>query len=401
LEKEIAEQFCPICGDEVKPLLRYPQYLCKKCAGQAVSIDGKPLDFFNEGVGGGFLAFYSETKEKYDSHVCFVKNRKCFADEARFGGIVIQLMKLTQQEKITGGLVGMLVGDALGVPYEFHERESIPPFNEIEFEPPEYFQRSHSNVPPGTYSDDGAQALCLLASLLEKNKLDTDDLAKKIVAWYRTDYLAVDEVFDVGNQTLRAILNLRKGITPLEAGPNGEMKNGNGSLMRVLPLALWHQGTDRDLIIDAFLQSRITHGHLRSQICCAIYCLWARGILNETDHPFGEAVKTFREIFKEGTKERIELDTKICPEDLHNPEGSGYVVDSLFSSKWANNFENFEKVVKSSISLGNDTDTTACIAGGIAGLKFGIDAIPIRWKKNLRGKDIYLPLLEKLLNRTI
>lgn len=306
---------------------------------------------------------------------------------------------LTKEDRIRGGIVGLLVGDALGVPYEFHSREQIPIFDEIEFEPPANFERAHKGVPAGTWSDDGAQALCLLASLLECGKFDSDDFATKIVAWYREDYLAVDQVFDVGIQTSRAILNLRKGFPPLTAGPAEAQNNGNGSLMRVLPLALWHQGTDLELIADAFDQSAVTHGHLRSKLCCALYCLWARRILQDVENPWDSAVAKIREVFAENTIERNEFENEIRPDNLYEVNGSGYVLDSLFSAKWANGKPNFEETVKAAISLGNDTDTTACIAGGIAGLKFGVNGIPQKWKDNLRGKEIYEPLVEKLLER--
>ena len=305
--------------------------------------------------------------------------------------------KITTAEKIKGGIVGLLVGDALGVPYEFHARESIPPFEKIELEPPAGFNRAHSGVPAGTWSDDGAQALCLLASLLECGRFDADDFAAKIVAWFREDYMAVDQVFDVGIQTQRAILNLRKGVAPLEAGPREEKNNGNGSLMRVLPLALWHRGSDEELIQDAFDQSAVTHGHLRSKLCCALYCLWARQILSDEEDAWEAAVSKLRRTFPENSAERIELEQAVRPDDLYEVQGSGYVLDSLFSAKWACGRTNFEEAVKAAISLGNDTDTTAAIAGGIAGLKFGINGIPARWRENLRGKEINELLLEKLL----
>ena len=308
--------------------------------------------------------------------------------------------KITRADRIKGGIVGLLVGDALGVPYEFHAREAIPPFDEIEFEPPAGFNRAHPGVPAGTWSDDGAQALCLLASLLERGKFDADDFAAKLVAWYREDYMAVDEVFDVGVQTQRAILNLRKGFAPLEAGPRDEKNNGNGSLMRVLPLALWHRGTDEELVADAFAQSSVTHGHLRSQLCCALYCLWARNILNDDDeNPWENAVKKLYDIFPEATPERMEFETRIFPPNADfEIKGGGYVVESLRAAQWlCRKNETYEKTVKAAVALGDDTDTTACIAGGIAGLIHGFEAIPQRWVVNLRGKEIYEPLLEKLL----
>ncbi len=168
--------------------------------------------------------------------------------------------------------------------------------------------------------------------------------------------------------------------------------------MRVLPLALWHRGSDEDLIKDAFDQSAVTHGHLRSKLCCALYCIWARRILQNAENAWEDAVETIYKIFPEGTIERTELETKISPADMiYDVKGSGYVVDSLLAARWANGNKTFEETVRAAISLGDDTDTTACIAGGIAGIKFGVEAIPKRWRDNLRGKEIYEPLLEKLL----
>jgi ADP-ribosyl-[dinitrogen reductase] hydrolase len=309
--------------------------------------------------------------------------------------------KINLTERIAGGIVGLLVGDALGVPYEFHSRESIPFFDEIEFEPPVRFRRSHAAVPPGTWSDDGAQALILLNTLLERGKFDAEHFAAGLVDWYDKGFMAVDgKVFDVGIQTADSIRQLKQGVEPRAAGGSSEYSNGNGSLMRVLPLAVWHNGSDSELIADAFAQSAVTHAHLRSKLCCALYCLWARRILQNDDDAWDSAIKTLDEIFPEGTIENIELETRICPKDVvYETNGSGYVVDSLRSARWACGNKTFEETVKAAISLGNDTDTTACIAGGIAGLKFGLNEIPERWRAGLRGKEIYRPLLDKLLTR--
>lgn len=303
------------------------------------------------------------------------------------------------EERIAGAIVGLLVGDALGVPYEFHDRISIPPFEEIEFEPPGYFRRSHAGVPIGTWSDDGTQALILLNTLLERRKFDAEHFAKGLVDWYDKGFMAVGgKVFDVGIQTANSIRELKSGVQPLLAGGVGEYSNGNGSLMRVLPLALWHKGSDLELITDAFDQSSVTHAHLRSKLCCALYCLWARRILQNDENAWDSAIETLYEIFPEGTEENTEFETQIFPKDvIYETNGSGYVVDSLRSARWACNNQSYEETVKAAISLGNDTDTTACIAGGIAGIKFGLNDIPNRWRENLRGKEIYEPLLEKLL----
>lgn len=306
--------------------------------------------------------------------------------------------QISFEEKIKGGLLGLLIGDALGVPYEFHSAQEIPSFDEIEFEPPAYFRRAHAGVPTGTWSDDGAQALILLDSLLACGKFDADHFAKGLVDWYDKGFMAVGEtVFDVGIQTANAIHELKSGVKPLLAGGFDEYSNGNGSLMRVLPLVLWHRGTDEELVLDAEFQSRVTHAHPRSQICCALYCLWARNILNDEETPWENAVAFLREFYAGNASKLLQLNFHVHPDGEHQTTGSGYVVDSLFSAKAVCENLNYETVVKKSIALGNDTDTTACIAGGIAGLKFGFEAIPERWRENLRGAELYKPLLEKLL----
>lgn len=306
----------------------------------------------------------------------------------------------THRERIEGGLIGLLVGDALGVPYEFHPPESIPPADRIEFEPPASFRRAHAGTPPGTWSDDGAQALALLASLLDRGRLDLDDLGRRLLAWRDRGEWAVDgRVFDVGLQTSQALRALRRGTPAAEAGPDGEHDNGNGSLMRVLPLALWHRGPDAELAADARVQSRVTHGHARAGACCALYCLWARRTLEGVDDPWAAAVASFRSVHTGEPRVLAELDTVIRPGDPPGGRGGGYVVDCLRSARWAVEAGPYEQAVKSAVSLGNDTDTTACVAGGIAGLRDGIAAIPERWRRALRGREIVAPLLEALLTR--
>ena len=83
-------QYCPICLVEVQPSSRYPRYVCADCDGRATDENGRPLTFANESFSGGFIAKYSETGEVRESHYCFIDGVKCWADEARFGGIVIQ-----------------------------------------------------------------------------------------------------------------------------------------------------------------------------------------------------------------------------------------------------------------------------------------------------------------------
>ncbi len=303
-------------------------------------------------------------------------------------------------DRLKGGIFGLLIGDALGVPYEFHCAEAIPERDAIEMQPPPEFRRAHRGVPPGTWSDDGAQALCLLASLLEREKLDVNDLATKLLAWFEQGYMAVDNrVFDVGVQTTVALRALMGGAAPLDAGPRDERNNGNGSLMRVLPLALWHNGSDADLVKDAYDQSSITHGHARSRVSCALYCLWARRVLHEVPEAWKEAVTSLRSLVGPNSPEAEALEYHIRPDDEPDGRGSGYVIDTLRSARMVLRADSYEAVVKEAVALGDDTDTTACVAGGIAGIRGGLQAIPERWRASLRGRELVDPLLAQLVMR--
>lgn len=304
----------------------------------------------------------------------------------------------TRAQRVEGGLVGLLVGDALGVPYEFSPAQLVPPMQEIEFRPPASFDRSHATVPPATWSDDGAQALCLLESLLDERWLDLDDFASRLVEWHDRGRYAVDGfVYDCGIQTTRAVGALRDGVPPEEAGPSGEQDNGNGSLMRVLPLALWHTGDDAHLVRDAERQSLPTHGHRRSRLCCALYCLWARRTLQSHPHPWDDAVATLRALRGDDAEALAELEGPIGVDREPEPTGSGYVVGCLQSARFCLRQDSYEAVVKTAVSLGDDTDTTAAVAGGLAGVRHGIDGIPERWRRQLRGREILMPILDRLL----
>ncbi len=305
---------------------------------------------------------------------------------------------ITFRDRLEGGVYGLLIGDALGVPYEFHAPEALPPPADIEMIPPAQFPRAHARVPPATWSDDGAQALILLASLLEHSALDLQDFGTRLVAWYQNGYMAVDQhVFDVGIQTSQAIQRIISGTPAATAGRTDEQANGNGSLMRVLPLALWHRGDDTALVEDAHRQSRVTHGHVRAQVCCALYCLWARRILHNAADPWRDAVGALRDIYGQASQEYAELERAIRPDDPPKGGGSGYVVDSLQSARWALQAGDYQQAVKAAIALGHDTDTSACIAGGIAGIRDGVGAIPKRWRAQLRGTELVEPLLGRLI----
>jgi len=312
---------------------------------------------------------------------------------------------MRQKDRIAGGLYGLLIGDALGVPYEFHRAEELPAYEEIEMVPPKWFGKTYIEVEAGTWSDDGAQALCLLDSLLGEQRFSLEDYADFLSSWYEMGTWAVDEVvFDVGNQTGYALNAYQRGVLAEECGmliPEGK---GNGALMRVLPLALWHscqkEVSDKQLVLDAHRQCLITHGHICNQVCCALYCLTALFLLEgkERKEAIEKAVERLRDIYQDLPEYEKELEWSIRPEDIWEGKGSGYVVDCLRSAFMILlRADSYEDAVKQAVLLGDDTDTTACVTGGLAGIYYGVQDIPIRWMKALKEQEKVAELLSQLI----
>lgn len=302
------------------------------------------------------------------------------------------------EARVAGGLYGLLLGDAAGVPYEFTPPHAIPPFEQIHPVPPAGFRRAHSSVPPWTWSDDGALALCLLESLLEHQQLDLTDFASRMLRWRDQGHLAVDgRVFDIGIQTDQALDRIAAGVEPARAGSSDDWANGNGSLMRVLPLALWHRGDAAELARLAMRQSLPTHGHLRSQLCCALYCLWARELLAGASDGWDEAVEVFRQVIEPDHPDVHREMAIVIAGPTRGPTGSGYVLDSLHSARHALAAgKDYVSVIRHAIALGNDTDTTAAIAGGLAGIRHGLGGIPEQWRAALCGRPLADPLIGRL-----
>lgn len=317
--------------------------------------------------------------------------------------------KLTKQDRIAGGFYGLLIGDALGVPYEFYEAEKLPPYDQIDMVPPAGFRKTYQKVEAGTWSDDGAQALCLLESLLNRKGFFLEDFSDALVSWYEDGVWAVgNDVFDVGIQTAYALRGYKNGLLPEECGMLNPDGKGNGALMRVLPLVLWHniygsqekEQRERELVQDAHRQCLITHGHVCNQVCCALYCLTAQELMEGLDAP--EAVETalitLEKIYQDLPEYAQELEWSIRPEQPFEGTGTGYVVDCLRSAFMIlGQSSGYEDGVKRAVLLGNDTDTTACVTGGLLGIRYGVQGIPDRWLSMLREREQAAALLRRCL----
>ena len=305
-------------------------------------------------------------------------------------------MQNLKKSILHGGLFGLLVGDAVGRPYEFKSPHQLPTYHDIDIIPPANYPCTYAQVPFGTWTDDGAQALALLDSLIACNGLNLDHFANCLCNWYEKGAYTPDGiVFDCGIQTSDALNRILRGVPVSDAAGKDEFSNGNGALMRVLPIALFERKSSKNLIQLAMDQCLPTHGHQRSAIACALYCVMAKQLIENRIYIGPDAAAEYL-IDYLNTEQKQELETIISSPFRDNPRGSGYVVDSLWSVHFAMQGDQFPDVIRRAISLGNDTDTTAAIAGGLAGLKFGFDAIPKNWIEKLKGKEMVYSLLDKL-----
>lgn len=298
-------------------------------------------------------------------------------------------MSDNRADRRRGGLLGLLLGDAVGVPFEFftpHELQALPQSAiGLPYKAPLDFFRAHDTAPAGAWSDDGAQALALLDSLDTCQGLDLEDFGHRMLGWMNNgDYAVRGRVFDIGIQTQRALERLEQGVPPAECGGMEEFENGNGSLMRAIPLALWHQGSDEELVVWAHAQSSLTHAHPRSMVCCAWACLWARELLNGAKDGFEQAQEKLHAIYAEQPGFLRELGAVETSPLRQDPTGKGYVVDCFWSARQAFlAHDSFEGVVRHAVLLGYDTDTTAAVAGALAGIRSGQSGLPSEWLEAL------------------
>lgn len=304
--------------------------------------------------------------------------------------------------KVKSGLFGLAIGDALGVPVEFESRSYLkenPVLEMIGF--------GTHDQPPGTWSDDSSLAFCLAESLCKN--FDLSDIARNFLKWYNAElWTPHGKVFDIGIATRNAMHSIGKGYEPELCGGFEENDNGNGSLMRILPLVFHlHKEKDVEVIYKKVKEvSSITHAHFRSVFACFIYVVYCLEILKGIDkiEAYGNMQNIISSFLEDKKFNPIEIQlfdrvlknniSKYPEENIHS---SGYVLDSLQASLWCFlNLESYEETVLRAVNLGGDTDTTGAIAGGLAGIYYGMDSIPQKWIATLVRKNDIDDLCERL-----
>jgi len=307
------------------------------------------------------------------------------------------------QDMILGGLWGAIIGDALGVPVEFKSREEVR-------RNPIAGMRGYGtfSLPPGSWSDDSSLLLCSVESLLDG--FDTEKMGKLFIRWLNEGYWTPHgDTFDVGNSTMSSIRRMMKGVSPEQSGGRGENDNGNGSLMRILPVGIFFANHPVEELLSAVHRaSSLTHRHPRTLMACGLYCLMVRFLLEGSSPeeaykyaieqamihysklPFAEEHGHFDRIFS-GLMGSV-------PETAI--KSGGYVIHTLEASIWCLlTTSSFQEAVLKAVNLGEDTDTTGCVTGGLAGLCYGLKGIPKEWRNAIVRKEDIGKLLKQFTSK--
>ena len=304
------------------------------------------------------------------------------------------------------GIFGVVTGDALGCPVQFEDREEVA-------EHPVTGMRGHGtfDMPAGSWTDDSSLTLALLDSLCEKGGPDLDHIMGNFVAWLdEGKFTPYGYAYDIGMGTMNAIHAYQDLKDPSLCGGRQEWDNGNGSLMRIMPACLYCCVKDLEEEEAVYLIGTIgslTHAHTRANIACVLYWFMVREILNGTGSLtermqagldrgftfFGKKPGFRKELEHYYPLMNLRAFARVMEEEISS---SGYVVDTLEAVVWSLiTTDSFRKVLLKAVNLGKDTDTIGAIAGGLAALYYGYDAIPPEWIDELQRKEWIAELCEK------
>lgn len=293
------------------------------------------------------------------------------------------------QDKAKGAFVGLAAGDALGTTLEFKERDSYPHLTDIVGGGP-------FKLKPGQWTDDTSMALCLADSLIEKQGFDPKDLMERFYRWWRTGYnSSTGECFDIGITTRQSLEEFKRTGNPY-AGSKDPKKAGNGSIMRLAPVVLFHVDSLSKAQELARNQSRTTHQSEESIEAAALLAtILFKAIHGEDPFDLSDFESTNQVVTDLAQSQGDWNWRKKSRSDI---KSSGYVIHTLEAAMWSvANTTSFEEAVLMAANLGDDADTVGAVAGQIAGALYGLKNIPEKWRKILTDYDHFLHLSDKLL----
>lgn len=294
-------------------------------------------------------------------------------------------------DRAMGALLGLAVGDALGTTLEFRKRDSYPRLTDMVGGGP-------FDLKAGEWTDDTSMAICLAASLTVHSDLDETNLMDRFVDWYKLGSMSCKSYcFDIGEVTRYALEVYRDTRYPL-AGETQDSTAGNGSLMRLSPVAIRHW-SDRNKMRDiAARQSRTTHGAAEAVDACVAF---SEVLADAIEGNTRDYVLRARDTAYAG---------KIAPimagewrgKPRKQIRSSGYVVHSLQAALWCvGRTSSFEDAVLLAANLGDDADTTAAITGQLAGALYGETCIPAHWLAKLSHLELLHDLGKALFDKSI
>jgi len=298
-----------------------------------------------------------------------------------------------------GAIIGHAVGDAMGFPTEFSKREELLQNPVIEMiDSPDVGQ------PAGSWSDDTAMEIATIDSFIQKKYFDYKDIMDKWVKWIsKSEYTPTGVAFDIGRTCLKAIKKYCNGTPPLQCGSTSMNENGNGSLMRILPVALYAYSKNLDDISIRKLAnevSSLTHAHEISRLGCYIYVQFIICLLKGKTKE--EAYKYIQGLdYRSFTVDSMNRYTRILDEQievqiLDNIKSSGYIVDTLECSMWIfMNAQHYKEAIIASTNIGGDTDTIGAIVGSMAGIYYGFESIPSNWLDKVQRKDYLIEIVDR------
>ena len=304
---------------------------------------------------------------------------------------------------IKSALFGVAVGDALGVPHEFSRPEDLRE-NPVK----DMVGYGTYDLPPGTWSDDSSLIFCLAESLC--SGFNTDHMGELFVKWHYQDYwTATGEVFDIGIGTRNALYKIKNGTKAELAGGQDEKDNGNGSLMRILPLVFAIQNLPTEERFERTRQvSAITHGHIRAVMACFYYLEFAKQLIEGKSkfEIYKDLQTSIPSFFEKAGIESTELahfdrifKANVADLPLSEIRSGGYVIETIEACIWCLlTTDSYKDAVLKAVNLGHDTDTTAAVTGGLAGLLYGFDGIPREWVRQLAKREEIEELARNLSN---
>ena len=278
-------------------------------------------------------------------------------------------------DRAKGALVGLALGDALGTTLEFSGRDTEPPVTDLVGGGP-------FRLAAGEWTDDTSMALCLADSLLERGLLDVDDVMERFLRWYEEGHNSVTgECFDIGATTAGALHSFRDTGEPLSGGTDPQSA-GNGSLMRLSPVAIrwWH---DRSKATAAArLQSRTTHGAPQAVEACALY---AELLVEAIAGAPKETVLRARDWSGDAQIAEVAAGSWRAKE-RDAISSSGYVLHTLEAALWCvGRSRSIEDALILAANLAGDADTVAAVTGQLAGALWGMSGAPAGWSTDWHG----------------